>query len=121
LDAELENISAEPVELVICGGAAMAWRNPERLSVDVDVVSEGVTLAVRRAAESVSERFGVDRGWVNDAAKKMPARRSGFASSICWVICWIRTLWFSAARRRSFQWQPLGCRTCATPARRART
>ena len=70
LDAELasENLDT-PCRIVIAGGAAIALRVPSRVTGDVDVVSEGMPAAVRRAAERVASRHGLRPDWINDAAK----------------------------------------------------
>ena len=70
LDVELasENLDT-PCRIVIAGGAAIALRVPSRVTGDVDVVSEGMPAAVRRAAERVASRHGLRPDWINDAAK----------------------------------------------------
>ena len=70
LDAELASESLDtPCRIVIAGGAAIALRVPSRVTGDVDVVSEGMPAAVRRAAERVASRHGLRPDWINDAAK----------------------------------------------------
>ena len=70
LDDELtpDDLS-EPCRIVIVGGAAVALRVPNRVTVDVDVVSEGMPMALRFAAERVAARHGLRADWVNDGAK----------------------------------------------------
>ena len=70
LDVELASESLDtPCRIVIAGGAAIALRVPSRVTGDVDVVSEGMPAAVRRAAERVASRHGLRPDWINDAAK----------------------------------------------------
>ena len=70
LDAELASEFLDsPCRIVIAGGAAIALRVPSRVTGDVDVVSEGMPAAVRRAAERVASRHGLRPDWINDAAK----------------------------------------------------
>ena len=70
LDAEFASeILDTPGRIVIAGGAAIALRVPSRVTGDVDVVSEGMPAAVRRAAERVASRHGLRPDWINDAAK----------------------------------------------------
>ena len=70
LDAELASeILDTPCRIVIAGGAAIALRVPSRVTGDVDVVSDGMPAAVRRAAERVASRHGLRPDWINDAAK----------------------------------------------------
>ena len=70
LDTELaaESLSG-PCRIVILGGAAIALRVPGRVTGDVDVVSEGLPPALRRAAERVASRHNLRPDWINDAAK----------------------------------------------------
>ena len=71
LDAELgaENAGSVPYRIAIAGGAAMALRLSDRLTGDVDVVSEAMHPAVRRAAQRVASRHDLRPDWINDAAK----------------------------------------------------
>ncbi len=67
--------------IVIVGGAAVALRVPGRVTLDVDVVSEGMPMGLRRAAAKVAARHGLREDWVNDGAKAkrflcLPTRRS---------------------------------------------
>ena len=71
LDAELgvHGAGSVPYRIAIAGGAAMALRLSDRLTGDVDVVSEGMHPDVRRAAETVASRHDLRPDWINDAAK----------------------------------------------------
>ena len=71
LDEELESAGSEPVHLVAAGGAAMLSRLPNRVTGDIDIVSEGLNAAVRRACERVAARRGLAADWINDGAKGM--------------------------------------------------
>ena len=70
LDDELtlEGLS-ETCRIVIVGGAAVALRVPDRVTADVDVVSEGMPMALRLATARVASRHGLRPDWVNDGAK----------------------------------------------------
>jgi len=60
---------------MIAGGAAVAllWDN-QRITNDVDVVSEGMTPLLRAAIARVARDYDLEPGWFNDAAKlKAPA------------------------------------------------
>ena len=46
----------ETCRIVIVGGAAVALRVPNRVTHDVDVVSEAMPMALRRAAARVADR-----------------------------------------------------------------
>ena len=69
VDQELVTAGSEPVHLVAVGGAAMLTRRASRVTGDIDIVSEGVSDAVRRACEEVAERHGLAPDWINDGAK----------------------------------------------------
>ena len=71
LDAELgsHDAGSVPYRIAIAGGAAMALRLSDRLTGDVDVVSEGMHPDVRRAAATVASRHDLRPDWINDAAK----------------------------------------------------
>lgn len=60
---------------MIAGGAAVAllW-DEQRITNDVDVVSEGMTPQLRAAVSRVAQDYGLQPDWFNDAAKlKAPA------------------------------------------------
>lgn len=61
--------SSQHVRVLIVGGAAIALQWGDRYTYDVDIISEGMTPALRAAAARVGERYGLDRAWMNDAAK----------------------------------------------------
>ena len=71
LDAELgkHNTGSVPYRIAIAGGAAMALRLSDRLTGDVDVVSDAMHPDVRRAAQTVASRHDLRPDWINDAAK----------------------------------------------------
>jgi len=79
LDAELgaHTAGTGPYRVAIAGGAAMALRLSDRLTGDVDVVSEGMHPDVRRAAEAVASRHDLRPDWINDAAKLKTSVNSG--------------------------------------------
>ena len=61
---------ADPVGLVVVGGAAVAMQwNPGRTTYDVDVVSEGIPAEFWAAAADVGREEGLDDNWVNAAAR----------------------------------------------------
>ena len=62
---------------MIAGGAAIALRVPSRVTGDVDVVSEGMPAAVRRAAERVASRHGLRPDWINGRCQAQDCRGSG--------------------------------------------
>ena len=68
VDAALPR-SAEQIEIVVVGGAALALRWNLRSTVDIDVISEHVPAALRNAAAIVAEEHGLAADWLNDAAK----------------------------------------------------
>ncbi len=70
LDDELsfEGLS-EPCRIAIVGGAAIALHVSNRVTVDVDVVSERMPMGLRRAAARVAARHDLRADWVNDGAK----------------------------------------------------
>ena len=64
---------------MIAGGAAVAllW-DEQRITNDVDVVSEGMTPQLRTAASRVAQDYGLEPDWFNDAAKlKAPSLDAG--------------------------------------------
>ena len=71
LDAELAAVDSVRVHLVAVGGAAMLSRLPNRLTGDIDIISEGMTDDLRRACERVASRNGLAPDWINDGAKGM--------------------------------------------------
>ena len=71
VDEELVSAGADPVHLIAVGGAAMVSRHASRITGDVDIVSEGMSDAVRRACEQVALRRGLAPDWMNDGAKGM--------------------------------------------------
>lgn len=67
VDAELPRGST--VEIAAIGGAALTLRWSDRMSMDVDVVSEFMPPELRSAAAAVAARYGLRPDWINDAAK----------------------------------------------------
>lgn len=67
VDSELGE--GEPVRVVACGGAVMAFKYDIRRTNDVDVISEPFPTELRQATEVVARRRGLAEGWMNDAAK----------------------------------------------------
>ena len=57
------------VEIVVVGGAVMVGRIAGRYTLDVDVISEGMTREFRRVVQIVAERHNLRPDWINDAAK----------------------------------------------------
>ena len=67
VDAELG--AGEPVEIVACRGAAMAFKYDIRSTSDVDVISEPFPEQLKQAVREVAARNGLGERWINDAAK----------------------------------------------------
>ena len=57
---------SKPFNLIVCGGAAMCYLNPERGTGDVDLMHPKMPAEVRRAAKIVAKRRGLGSGWLND-------------------------------------------------------
>ncbi|MDE0122092.1 MAG: DUF6036 family nucleotidyltransferase [bacterium] len=75
IDAQLYQLTDRNHDVMIAGGAAVAllWDN-QRITNDVDVVSEGMTPLLRAAIARVARDYDLEPGWFNDAAKlKAPA------------------------------------------------
>lgn len=67
VDAELPlGVTAE---IAAIGGAVLTLRWSDRMSIDVDVVSESMPQELRSAAAVVAARHGLRPDWINDAAK----------------------------------------------------
>ena len=67
VDAELPpEITAE---IAAIGGAVLTLRWSDRMSMDVDVVSESMPQELRSAAAVIAARHGLRPDWINDAAK----------------------------------------------------
>lgn len=62
-------------QLFVVGGAAMALAyDQDRLTRDVDALFVPAPV-VRQIAEEISTAHGLEPDWLNDAAKRVPARR----------------------------------------------
>ena len=75
VDARLYVMTSSCHSVLIVGGAAVAllW-NDQRMTNDVDVVSEGFTPELRSAIAQVAQDYDLEPDWFNDAAKiKGPA------------------------------------------------
>ena len=57
------------IEIVVVGGAVMVGRIAGRYTLDVDVISEGMTREFREVVRIVAERHNLRPDWINDAAK----------------------------------------------------
>ncbi len=90
VDDELQAVNAEPAHLLIAGGASMLSRRVSRVTGDVDVVSEGMSKAVRRASQTVAARHNLAPDWINDGAKglavSLPADTEPVFSGSCLVV-----------------------------------
>ena len=90
VDEELRAVDAEPAHLLIAGGASMLSRRASRVTGDVDVVSEGMSEAVRRASQAVAARHNLAPDWINDGAKglavNLPADTQPVFSGSCLVV-----------------------------------
>ena len=69
IDNELIIMGSPTIQIVVVGGAAMSWHREMRLTRDVDVISEGMTDALRAAAAIVASRHKLRPDFINDAAK----------------------------------------------------
>ena len=67
VDAELP--PDESVEVVVIGGAAVMFLVPDRVTDDVDVISEDMPQVLSDAAARVARRHGLRPKWINDAAR----------------------------------------------------
>ena len=70
VDAELHTLTDRHCDIMIAGGAAVAllW-NQQRITNDVDIVSEGMTPQLREAVARVARDYDLAPDWFNDAAK----------------------------------------------------
>lgn len=55
-----------PVELFVCGGAAMCFHNPDRGTGDVDIMYPSMTPELLEATRTVARRKGLRGDWMND-------------------------------------------------------
>ncbi len=69
LDDALE--SGSHITITVCGGASMMWRDNNRLSRDVDVVSLLMPEELFQAARQVASVYKLPDGWLNDTVSKM--------------------------------------------------
>ncbi len=65
LDAELEG-RAEPVRVLVGGGAALAFKWSDRRTYDVDLIGGDFPTDFRRAVAVVAERNNLEWHWIND-------------------------------------------------------
>ena len=70
VDAELHTLTDRHHDVMIAGGAAVAllW-DQQRITNDIDVVSEGMTPQLRKAVSRVARDYDLEADWFNDAAK----------------------------------------------------
>lgn len=67
VDAELPQ--GVDVEVAAVGGGVLAIRWDDRMTADLDVVSESMPPELRSAAAAVADRHALRPDWINDAAK----------------------------------------------------
>lgn len=67
VDAELP--AEAQVEIAAIGGGVLALRWEDRMTADLDVVSESMPPELRTAAARVAGRHNLRPDWINDAAK----------------------------------------------------
>ena len=67
VDSELP--TGEQVQIAVIGGAAVTSLRDDRVTDDVDVISEGMPQVLRDAAARVAARHALRGDWINDAAK----------------------------------------------------
>ncbi len=72
VDAEITH-DGPAVDVVICGGAALALHWDERATHDVDALGEFPRRLVT-AIRAVGERHGLDQDWFNSAAARLSPR-----------------------------------------------
>lgn len=66
VDAEID-LEGSPVEVIICGGAALALRWDERATYDIDALGK-FPRSLAGAINKVGSRHGLRPDWFNDAA-----------------------------------------------------
>jgi len=81
LDAEISARGIFPekyqLSMFAVGGAVLALEWGHRMTHDLDIISEGLTVELRRLIADVGKRYYVRADWLNDGAKaKMPDVRS---------------------------------------------
>ena len=65
LDAELAG-RREPIEVLVAGGAALAFKWSDRSTYDVDLIGGDFPADFRRAVATVADRNDLEWNWVND-------------------------------------------------------
>ncbi|MDE0604062.1 MAG: hypothetical protein OXI18_06610 [bacterium] len=72
VDRELGD--GDPVRNMMCGGAVILSKGDIRRTNDIDVISKPLPDDLRRAAQTVGERYGPRGEWINEVAKISIAR-----------------------------------------------
>lgn len=68
VDSELGDFG-NPVSLLCVGGAAISLKWGDRITKDIDIVSDNITPDIRAAVAKVGHRNGLPSDWLNDSAK----------------------------------------------------
>ncbi len=73
--------NSEPINISVCGGAAMCYQILERGTGDVDIMFPPITPELRQAAKTIATRRGLENDWLNDG----PAQFADYSQHVASV------------------------------------